>query len=366
MNRRVAITLTFALVVVATPLLAATLVVDQSGAGDYTTIAAAVGAASDGDQISIRPGVYDEYVNLTKSLDFMAEGGLGTVIWSGGNTHQMLNIEAAVACQCDGIVFANGRVDGVSAVGVAVHVGMGASATFTNCRFQNNWAGWDCALSAQGSGTNVTVVDCEFIDNYAVHNSAAAGVLLYATMSMENCRFQGNTAGVLAGAVAAYSYASLSLSHCVFTDNEGGEAGALRYYAAVGNTSNCTFHDNGGQAVVTILYSDLVSFTNNIVTTNDRGYGLRIEECAPTHSCNIYYDMAGASVSGDDLSVGEMETDPMYCNHLAGDLTLCVLSPALPQNNNCGLIGALEQGCSDCGPIPNEDMTWGGLKNMYR
>ena len=35
-------------------------VVDQSGDGDFTTIAAAVAAAVDGDEISVRPGTYDE------------------------------------------------------------------------------------------------------------------------------------------------------------------------------------------------------------------------------------------------------------------------------------------------------------------
>ena len=51
---------------VATVSSAATLVVDPSGAGDFMKIQAAIDAATDGDEVLVRPG---EYV-ITESLDF--------------------------------------------------------------------------------------------------------------------------------------------------------------------------------------------------------------------------------------------------------------------------------------------------------
>ena len=43
----------------------ATIVVDQSGAGDYTTIAEAVAVAQDGNEILIKPGTYDESIDIS-------------------------------------------------------------------------------------------------------------------------------------------------------------------------------------------------------------------------------------------------------------------------------------------------------------
>jgi len=344
---------------------AATIVVDQSGAGDYLTIAGAVAAAADGDEIVINPGTYDEYINLTRSVDFSATGGPGTVTWTGSGIHQLLNIEQPVTCHCTGIVFAGGRVTGVEGVGAAVHVGVGAVVTFDRCRFENNWAGWDCARSAQGSGTDVKVTGCEFRGNYAYHNAPAAGVLLSATMRLESCLFVDNTCDALAGAVGAYQDATLDVGQCVFLHNQGVESGALRYYDASGTATNNTFHDNTGDAVVVVRYSTAVQFTHNIVTTNAAGAGLAFDYPLD-HDCNIFFDIAGPAVAGGDLAPGEQVTDPLYCNHELGELTLCSLSPALPANSGCGLIGALGEGCSDCGPIANESVTWGGLKAMFR
>ena len=40
----------------------------------YSTLAKAIGAAHDGDQILLRPGVYKESVVLTKSVEIYADG----------------------------------------------------------------------------------------------------------------------------------------------------------------------------------------------------------------------------------------------------------------------------------------------------
>src|SRR4051812_29970227 len=43
-------------------------VVDQSGAGNFRTLSAAVADVAPGTQIRIRPGVYQEHVSITKPL----------------------------------------------------------------------------------------------------------------------------------------------------------------------------------------------------------------------------------------------------------------------------------------------------------
>lgn len=57
---------------------ATTHVVDASGGGDFTTIQAAVDAASPGDTIQIRPGTYDGGVIVDKSLTIVGDPGDAT------------------------------------------------------------------------------------------------------------------------------------------------------------------------------------------------------------------------------------------------------------------------------------------------
>ena len=60
-----------------------TIIVDCNGGGQYTTIKAAVNAASNGDTIRVWAGTYNENVIVKKSLDFIGNGSSETVIDAG-------------------------------------------------------------------------------------------------------------------------------------------------------------------------------------------------------------------------------------------------------------------------------------------
>jgi parallel beta-helix repeat protein len=57
--------------VVAAPLHAATLTVDDDGLADYNSIRAAVAAAGEGDTVEVRPGLYQELVELRQSINLV-------------------------------------------------------------------------------------------------------------------------------------------------------------------------------------------------------------------------------------------------------------------------------------------------------
>ncbi|MGA1793517.1 MAG: NosD domain-containing protein [Thermoplasmatota archaeon] len=60
---------------------ATTWLVDQGGAGDFTTIQDAVNAASDGDTILVNPGTYNEQVGINKNgITLMGSGAQNTII----------------------------------------------------------------------------------------------------------------------------------------------------------------------------------------------------------------------------------------------------------------------------------------------
>lgn len=80
----------------AAPVSAATIVVNPGGAGNFTTIQAAINNASPGDTIAIKTGTYPENLNLslmgsaisgaTDDLQLVAVDGPGTVSLTGAGT----------------------------------------------------------------------------------------------------------------------------------------------------------------------------------------------------------------------------------------------------------------------------------------
>jgi parallel beta-helix repeat protein len=55
-------------------------VVDQTGRGDHTTISEAIQAASPGDRILVRPGLYQEGLVLNKPLEIIGDGVLADIV----------------------------------------------------------------------------------------------------------------------------------------------------------------------------------------------------------------------------------------------------------------------------------------------
>jgi hypothetical protein len=58
--------------------------------------------------------------------------------------------------------------------------------------------------------------------------------------------------------------------------------------------------------------------------------------------------------------------DPMFCDPEICDVGLLPGSPCLPGNHGgyeCSLIGAYGEGC---GQIPAREITWGGIKTLFR
>lgn len=77
---RIVSLLVFACIVQARPALAGVLVVDASGPGPFTDLPAAVSAASDGDVLLLKSGVYSAATISNKALDLVADAGAAVVV----------------------------------------------------------------------------------------------------------------------------------------------------------------------------------------------------------------------------------------------------------------------------------------------
>lgn len=117
---------------------AVTLTVDDDGTADYSSIQAAINAANSGDTILVKPGTYNENVDVYKQLTITSTGGasITTVNAVSGNdqvfdvTADWVNISGINAC-------------GATASGKAgIYVGDGIShASVSNCVASNNYYG---------------------------------------------------------------------------------------------------------------------------------------------------------------------------------------------------------------------------------
>jgi len=73
----------------------ATIYVDQSGGGDYTTIAAGINAANPEDTIKVGPGNYSVTVSINKSIKLVGSGPKYTVINASLNGIEVNNLITA-------------------------------------------------------------------------------------------------------------------------------------------------------------------------------------------------------------------------------------------------------------------------------
>jgi hypothetical protein len=92
---------------------------------------------------------------------------------------------------------------------------------------------------------------------------------------------------------------------------------------------------------------------------------------AATLACSDVYGNAGGDwigcIADQAMNAGNFSADPVSCDPQAGDLSLADNSPCLPGNHpngaDCGLIGALGEGCFP--PVPTAAVSWGDIKARY-
>ncbi|MCK4512348.1 hypothetical protein KAW64_11445, partial [bacterium] len=261
----------------------------------YSTIAEAIEATSNGDTILVYPGVYYE-----SNLD------LGT---------------------------------GVALIGVA-----GRDST---------------TIDASGGGSAIRVgyargggrpPDTTRIEGFTITGATDSAVkLLHASPTIASCTITGNTATMGAGIYCSRS--SPMVSDCVFWDNtaaQGGAAYCTNYSDA--HFTGCTFSDNSASYCSTMKCDGSSPTVEYSVFAY--GSGEPVVSCE-THGhpvitkCVVYGNHPNDELCG--VPSANIFTSPLMCDHAAGDLTVCAQSPCLPENNAFGRrIGAFGLGECSC------------------
>jgi predicted outer membrane repeat protein len=245
--------------------------------------------------------------------------------------------------------------------------GRWASPSFERCVFSENRAGSGGAF--HGDGCSAVFTDCEFIGNSAV---SAGAVMILASNGFElyRCAFRDNTGEHTGGIYQLIGV--LILDGCSFIGNRGeGWGGALTTGKSTTDiVRSCTFVDNEGPCGTLCLGEWQYTVDNTIIAFGRGGPGLATSYTVTLTCCDIYGNEGGDWVGGiaDQLGVrGNFSSDPLFCDADAGDFTLRCDSPCLPGQHpdgcDCGLIGALGEGC---GGTAVERASWGRVKSRWR
>ena len=328
----------------------------RTEANAFSTVDAAVAAATDGDRIYIVGAISQtSTVAITKSLTFQ---GMNTAVIT-GSTARLFNVTtASKTISFSDITFQSVVVSATTTGGAILNQNVASDLSFTNCIFSNNTA------KAAGGALNVTlgnltITNCRFSNNSAPGNGGAinftgVNLTISGSVFLENSTTAGNGGAISAlGTVAGV----LSVTTSNFSGNSAAtSAGTTANGGAisVGNTlrqvliSYSTFYNNtadlqGGGLYFTATNAtselkNITCFENKIrFATSDaeRGGGIRIEGNRPFKIENslIYGNLTATLATtplGSDLGVASTASTLTLTKSLFG------VSTTLDANDSYG------------------------------
>jgi hypothetical protein len=333
----------------------AAIIVDAGGDGDYLTIQEGINAASEGDSVVVRPGMYTGPGN--RDLSF---GGTNITLTTLGNVQStIIDCEGAerafalsntgedTTCVIEGFTIRNGS----SSEGGAIHAS-GAALTVQGCVIE------DCSTTLNAGGI------------YFGYNTRLGRPIL------KDCVLRGNQTVYRGGAVLV-AHGSAKIIGCTFIGNsttaESGASsggGAVNCNTIEGMTpiASCTFVGNssawngsaihGYSGIDVFVRTSVIAFCEGgpAMTASGGGYSMI--------DYNVFYANPGGDYPGEhpDNLVG----DPLFCDFYSDDFTLCANSPCLPGGNPWGEhVGAHDTACGEC-DSPVVDASWGKIKALWR
>ncbi len=327
------------------------LTVAPDGSGDYPTIAAAITAASDGDEILLLPGVFSGEGN--HSLSFQ---GKAIHVRSSLDDPASCTIDCSGAAEARAFEFFSGEsgetqlssvtiAGGSMSDGGALLVSLGASPTISRCVFR------DCSADRFGGA-----VYCQ---------GACAPVF-------EECLFLENAAVLFGGACYADVNAEPSFSLCTFAGNLAGSGGAIFARGAMFTIIGSTLEGNTATVAGSGLYCDgsgSVALDRTLITGGVGGEAIFCDDtyAAILTACDLFGNEGGdwtAPIAGQLGMDGNISLDPQFCEvDPLGHVSWVLQSDSPCAPTQAGeLIGAWPVGCDD---TPARRASWGGIKALF-
>jgi hypothetical protein len=318
--------LTSGLISIVAPVEGAEYLVLPDGSGDFATIQAAIDASHADDVIILGDGVFtgdgNRDILVEKAVVIRSQSGdpercIIDCSDSSGKLHRGMHFRFTGnrSPVLEGVTITGGSVDEWD-IGGAVHM-WGSSPEFSNCVFSDNSAG-------QGGAINIQA----------------------ASPTFRRCLIVGNKAT----GYAAYG-------------------GGVACIDSSPTFRNCTISENSGVGAGVAAFRSQVTMEHSIVSGNHVGKAIHCAEGpVPVLSCSDVFGNEGGDWVGciaDQANVnGNFSLAPLFCDAEAGDWSLTPDSPCAPPGaTGCGLVGALDVGCT---PVSIAPSTWARIKAGYR
>ncbi|MDB4775614.1 hypothetical protein OAG62_00670, partial [bacterium] len=328
---------------------------------DYTSINAAISAASDGDVIQLAAETYFEGQVIDASQGVTLRGVLNRAggpasVLDGGGKHRVIGVGdgSSQSSQDGGSAFENLVIqNGIASAdadqdGGGMAIRQGVPVSLVNCLFRNNVA------SGRGGGlfsrtvlnfTTIEMVDCVFEGNSA---GLGAGVFngQGSTLNLVDCHFRLNIAGNGGGLYGVGSN-SLTLAQCVFTNNAASGSGGGLLAGAPHSLSDCIFEGNsaargGGAQLSSDAYSNVerCRFSYN---SADEGGGLSAVQSSPhLNACVFEGNLAefrGGGVYSSNGTLPMLDSCLFAGNASASGAVLYSHNGSMPALLDCVLCG---------------------------
>jgi hypothetical protein len=396
MRNRLFAVLAAASAILACPASAATIHVPA----DQPTIQAGVNAAAIGDMVMVAPGTYYEhYIVMRSGVVLRSETGQpACVTLDAQHENRVFHCQGMSSrTKIEGFTIINGLEDGSGGIWCVY-----SSMTIENCVFIENEVRHDSGAIGLFTASP-TIWNCTFLRNRTLgmsgyHNRGGAiymqvgcsplicgytfteheawqGGAIWCndncTPTIADCVFLRNK-GREGGAIAIEGNSTFQITDCVFAENAASEEGGGLYLNSVGGVvAGCTLYGNmailgGGQVYATNPLT-LVEFSHSIIAF---GNGRGTVECTSPgilmlSCCDVFGNVGGdwlGCIAGQGSINNNFRVHPLFCDPGLDDFSLSQSSPCL-NAPNCGLVGAIGQGC---GPISLQSSSWAHVKARYR
>lgn len=178
------------------PARADTIVVDQAGSATYTTISSGIGAANDGDTVYVLAGLYDEAVDIAKSITLACEGpDLVTIGNTSGTTVtiERSKVVTVTGCRISGaqngvslkqnavVMLSNNIITGNGQNGVQNIECPVASLTMQNNTVSLNAANGIGSVSCGGASANTLLIEDNIVSSNGSNGLQLCAVLVSLT-----------------------------------------------------------------------------------------------------------------------------------------------------------------------------------------
>lgn len=347
--------------------------------GDYSTIQAAINAASNGDEILVAPGTYAEYVSVYKDVHLRSSGGPEVTIIDGyGNYRTMMIIEGSSTQSptVDGFTIRGGAAvsegggiyvnnasptiqnniieDNAACSGAGIAVVGGSPRIEANIIRHNTQAG--CSGGNGGGGILVrssgfALIIGNIIEFNSIGSGPGGGISLNAAGSprIENNIIRFNTASSNGGGIYLRNASNATIIQNLVYSNSASKGGGVDWLVQSSQPGpkllNNTIAENNagvGSSIHADGYDDQVTLENNLLIGKSGQSAVHCTtyygDLPPVFQYSNIYSQGASAFSGScgdpTGSNGNISVDPLFVSVPAQDYHLLYGSPSMDSGDN--------------------------------